>query len=37
MSRMESGVRSPKCLDRKANTAAEVMDKSRGEVVTEAL
>lgn len=34
---MEIGVRIPKGLGRKANTAAEVMDKSRGEVVTEAL
>ncbi len=37
MSRMEISVRIPKGLVRKANTAAEVMDKSRGEIVTEAL
>lgn len=37
MSKMKVSVRIPKDLVRKANTAAKVMDKSRGEVVTEAL
>ena len=37
MSKMKVSVRIPKDLVRKANTAAKVIDKSRGEVVTEAL